>query len=63
LAAYCFDRAVFTFGTTLKGEINKIEFKDQKEYDRKLEALLRRWLPETVSEKKFADPAGRAKKK
>lgn len=47
----------------MQGEINKIEAKDQKEHDRKLDTLLRRWLPESKSEKKFADPAGKAKKK
>ena len=61
LAAYCWDRAVFTFGSALQGELNRIEAKNQQEAERKQDDILRRWLPDSAVAKTFADPAARRK--
>jgi len=56
LAAFCFDRAVFSFGSALQGEINAVEGRNESERKNRLDTLLRRWLPDSTASKKFADP-------
>lgn len=62
LAAFCFDRAVFNFGSSLKGELDGVSGKNHKEIEGKQTKILRKWLPEAVGSTKFADPAARKKK-
>lgn len=57
--AFCLDRAVATFGNALKAELDSVEGKNNKEIQRKRESILRKWIPEASSERKFADPGKR----
>jgi hypothetical protein len=55
--AFCFDRAVITFGNSLKHELENAGDKPDKksrEIQRKREAILSKWLR---LPRKFADPA------
>lgn len=63
LAAFCFDRAVWTFGSALQGELNSIDETDKHKVERARDNIFRRWLPDSPDSKKFADPASLIKKK
>ena len=57
--AYCFDRAVTIFGSSLENELNKVEAKTEKEGERKRDRILAKWIPGTSAGegRKFRDPA------
>lgn len=58
VAAFCFDRAVSTFGRGLEAELDKAvnEAKSQAEANRKHALVLNRWLDQP---QQFADPSKR----
>lgn len=61
LAAFCFDRAVTTFGLAVENDIHEgtQDAKDQADGTRKASMILDRWLREPGREldsKKFRDP-------
>lgn len=68
VAAYFFDRAVYTFGSTLAAELESIKGKDEKEIEGKRLRVIERWLPKAVdatgkpapAKARFADPASRS---
>lgn len=43
-AAWCLDAACYDFGSALESEISRVEGKNQKEVDMKVDRLVRRWL-------------------
>jgi len=59
VAAYCFDRAVYHFGTSLKAELEEVQGKTEQEIQRKRLSILSRWIPEasTATRQRFRDPA------
>ncbi len=59
VVAYCFDRAVTIFGSSLEMELNKVEAKTEKEGERKRERIIAKWIPGTKAGegRKFRDPA------
>jgi hypothetical protein len=57
--AFCFDRAVATFGNALQNELESVEGKNSKAIQRKRDQILRKWIPEAREERKFADPGKR----
>lgn len=57
--AFCFDRAVATFGNALKSELDGVEGKDAKAIQRRREQILRIWIPEAAAKRKFRDPGRR----
>lgn len=59
LAAFCFDRAVFSFGTALKSELDSVKGKTEKEIENAQERVIRKWIPDLPTSKKYADPAAR----
>lgn len=63
-SAYCFDRAIFSFGTALQNELDsqKVEGKDKdgKKLQAKRQRLLDKWIPDLNGNKpKFRDPGKR----
>jgi hypothetical protein len=58
VAAFCFDRAVSTFGRALENELDLAvrDAKKQSEADRKHKQVLHRWLN---LPQQFADPSKR----
>jgi hypothetical protein len=55
--AFRLDRAVWTFGTELTAELNKVEGKNDKEIRKKQERILKRWIPEANQmPTKFREP-------
>lgn len=59
LAAFCFDRAVFTFGNTLNAELSKAKGKNEGEIEASQDRIIRKWIPDLPASKKYADPAAR----
>lgn len=57
--AFCFDRAVATFGNALQAELDSVEGKNNKVIASKREQVLRKWIPEARSTRKFKDPGKR----
>lgn len=57
--AFCFDRAVATFGNSLQNELDSVEGKNQKTIASKREQVLRKWIPEARTTRKFKDPGKR----
>lgn len=63
-AAYCLDRAVFAFGSSLQNELDSVHEKndkDGKKTQRKRQQILHKWIPELkkASKPKFRDPGKR----
>lgn len=58
LAAYCFDRAVQTFGDALAAELQSVEGKNKREIERKRQRILSKWIPESKASgvSQFRDP-------
>jgi hypothetical protein len=63
LASFCLDRAVWTFGSSLQGELNSIEDTDKNKIERARDNIFRRWLPDSPQSKAFADPANLGSKR
>lgn len=57
--AFCFDRAVATFGNALQNELDSVEGKNNKTIRSKREQVLRKWIPEARSTRRFKDPGKR----
>jgi hypothetical protein len=60
LVAYCFDRAVWLFGSTLDAELEESTHgcKDEKSMTRARMRVMDRWFPENRGAKgRFKDPA------
>ena len=55
-AAYCFDEAVYHFGSQLEAELEGVEGKNKGDIERKQERIFRRVMG---GERKFRDPAAR----
>jgi broad specificity phosphatase PhoE len=60
LAAYCFDRAVLTFGLAVEHAVESVEGKTTKDTERKRQRELDRWLG---TPQKFRDPLADREKK
>jgi hypothetical protein len=63
-AAYCLDRSVYAFGSSLQHELESVRVKDDKDgrkAQRKREQILHKWIPELkkASKPKYADPGKR----
>lgn len=57
VAAYCFDKAVYHFGSELRAELENVQGKTDKEIQRKRDQILQRWVPGTGNRQRFRDPA------
>lgn len=57
--AFCFDRAIATFGNALNHELESVEGKNAKTVQSKREQVLRNWIPEARETRKFKDPGKR----
>ncbi len=55
--SYCFNRAVYHFGTELEAEMDKVKDKNENRAQRKREQILRKWIPEAAPARQFRDPA------
>lgn len=64
-AAWCFNRAVFLFGTTLEAEIEEVQnkAKNQRQAQFRLTNLLNKWLymPGEDVKGRYRDPAAQLK--
>ena len=56
ITAYCFDRAVHLFGSSLKAELDSVDGKTDKEIQRRRARILRKWIPEAASSRAYRDP-------
>jgi hypothetical protein len=61
VTAFCFDRAVYLFGTALSSELENVKAKTDKERKNKQDRILSKWIPEAKARQKskFKDPASR----
>lgn len=57
-AAYCLDRAVSTFGTTVQNELDSVEGKNSKEIEIKRQRVLNRFFPDSTGGR-YRDPGKR----
>lgn len=58
-AAYCFDQAVYLFGSQLEHELEGVEGKNKREIERKQQQIFQRVMG---GPRKFRDPASAWKK-
>lgn len=60
IAAFKFDRAIWTFGTALTAELDKQEAKTTKETENKRRQVFDKWMGSSASKSQsFRDPANR----
>jgi hypothetical protein len=56
---YCFDSAVWTFGSALSAELEGAKGKTEQQQEMNRLRILRRWIPEMNDAKgQFRDPGG-----
>ncbi len=55
--AFCFDRAVSTFGEALQAELESVNEKTASGTRAKRKRILAKWIPEATSGSSFKDPA------
>jgi hypothetical protein len=59
--AFCFDRAVMIFGSSLSAELEKAKGKTDKQIAANRTRIIQKWIPEATgtarSRQKFRDPA------
>lgn len=57
--AYCLNRAVWLFGSSVDGKMQSIEGKTSKEIQKKRLKVLQKYVPQAADASGFADPAKR----
>lgn len=57
--AFCLNRAVWLFGSTVDGKMEAVEGKTSKEIQKKRLKVLNKYVPQAADASGFADPAKR----